>query len=667
MGGHRIVRLRGAGGQGVVFEAAERGTGRLVALKMLLPDASSDDARRFEREIEVLASLDHPRVAALLDTGRHAGRPWFTMRLVEGATITQHAAGSLGPGAAVRLILPACDAVAHAHARGVIHRDLKPDNVRMDAQGEPVVLDFGLAKQKSSADLTQSSAPLGTLTHAAPEMLGGDVRRVDVRADVYSLGVMLYTMVSGRLPLEVPESLAEALEIVRHREPPPPSAHRPELDRDLDAICLRCLAKNPAERYASVLDLQRDLSAWLEGEPVEARGRAPGYRLRKALWRHRVPVVAASLAIAALAAQAVRLSQEVDRAQLEEAKATALATAFTSMLEDVDPESLTGDAGSPDPCERGSAARLLSHVGRRAQYDLDAEPRVRAAIHAAVGHAFLAIGVPARAVAAHVEALTALRSLPDASADELDTAELALLTARTAIASSPEDLEHFADLLTRLRQRSSESPALLATASHQAASVLRREGAAEAALGLAREALDLRRASAGSPREATASAILVAALMNDLGQPADALEILGEAKRQAESSLWRGHPSFARMGHERARALEALGRIDDAVIECEEALFALERSHGGGHPLVAAAAKDAARILSRTGRHSEAARWLQDVLELQRTMHGPHHPATHSTLVMLADELDALGEPREAECLRAEALIIGSRLDLAVP
>ncbi len=676
IGGHRIVRLRGAGGQGVVYEARERGTDRLVALKTLLPGPTADDLRRFEREIEVLALLDHPSIPPLFDKGVHAGRPWFTMRLVDGPSLVAHVdEGGADAARAVRILLRVCDAVAHAHGRGVIHRDLKSDNIRVDQAGEPQVLDFGLAKWVAAPTITLASAPMGTLSHAAPEMLDGDIRKVDVRADVYSLGVILYRLIAGRLPLDLPENLVSAAERVRHQEPEPPSSARSGLDADLDAITLKCLAKSPGERYATVLDLARDLQAWMRHDPVEARGRAPGYRMRKALWRYRWPVAGAMAAVlvlasfvVVLAAQTRELRRERDRARVEENKARTMTAAFTEMIEDVDPERMQVVSPGEIPAVHQTAAALVDRVDRRARYAIDVEPRVRAAMFTAVGHAFMAIGIAPRAAPAYQTSSDILRELGDATADERALADLERAVADGWGAGQQQRAEEqMRTILADLRDRSDSPPALRARTLHELADLLRRRGRTHEALALAREALEIRRASRDNDGEAIKTMILEALLLIDHGEPDDALAVLDAADALAQPMLWVGHPSFARIAHARARALAALGRIDEAVRHAELAFTGLERSFGAAHPLVVAAASEGAAILSRAGRHAEAARRLRDVLSLQRIMLGTNDPSTRDTLVALATELDHLGKPDDAARLRGEAAIVSRRLDLALP
>jgi Flp pilus assembly protein TadD len=272
---------------GVVFRARHRQLGRAVALKMILTGrlASAAEVQRFLVEAEAAAQLDHPGIVPIYEIGEHEGQHFFAMKLVEGGSLAQRLAS---PGRDTRsdvaLLARVARAVQHAHERGILHRDLKPSNILLDADGTPLVTDFGLAKhlapagEQPGASLTQSGAVVGTPSYMAPEQAAGG-RQVTTAADVYALGAILYEMLTGRPPHAGPNPL-EVLVRVLDQDPAPPRELAPRVDRDLEAICLKCLARRPAERYPSAAALADDLEHWLAGEPLSLRTAALATQVR---------------------------------------------------------------------------------------------------------------------------------------------------------------------------------------------------------------------------------------------------------------------------------------------------------------------------------------------------------------------------------------------------
>lgn len=327
--GHNAIpgyELRGEihrGGQGVVYEAIQQSTRRTVAIKIPLhgPFASRSLRRRFEREIELVSALKHPNIIAIIDSGLTLdGRPYLVMDRVDGLPIDLYVRKDrLALDRVLALFASVCAAVNHAHQRGVIHRDLKPSNILIDAYGSPRILDFGLAKAADYAtDVTVSLGGelIGSLPYMSPEqaLSGADVP--DVRSDIYSLGVLLYLLLTGRHPYVVTGSIHEVVRSIV--ETPPMSLRRAwsaeggvrgrharsgrcPLDGELQAIVLKALEKEPERRYQSLGELERDVRQYLAGEPVEAKRQSTAYLLRKGVVRHwRLLTVAAAVAIVAV-------------------------------------------------------------------------------------------------------------------------------------------------------------------------------------------------------------------------------------------------------------------------------------------------------------------------------------------------------------------------------
>ncbi|UCE60274.1 MAG: serine/threonine protein kinase [Phycisphaerales bacterium] len=296
------------GGQGVVYKAFEPSTKRLVALKLLLdgPLATDRQKRRFAREIELASRLHHPNIAAIFASGELRGRPYVVMEYVDGCPIDEYvAAEAFSTRETVAVFLTVCQAVSTAHQNGVIHRDLKPSNILVDADAKPHILDFGLAKDLwddvPERNLSLSGQVIGTLPYLSPEQATGEPDDVDTRADIYSLGVVLYQLVSGRFPYTVTGDRETVLANITSCRPSKPTAllrsksspngaSYGRIDNDLEKVILKALEKDPALRYQSAAAFADDLQRYLCGEAVEAKAASGFYQLRKALRKFRVHV-----------------------------------------------------------------------------------------------------------------------------------------------------------------------------------------------------------------------------------------------------------------------------------------------------------------------------------------------------------------------------------------
>jgi formylglycine-generating enzyme required for sulfatase activity len=301
--GYEILAVLGKGGMGVVYRARQLGANRLVALKMIraVEHASPTERLRFQIETEAVARLQHPHIVQLYEAGEVRGQPSFSLEFCDGGTLTEQLKQQRPtPQQAAQLIETLARAMHYAHLRGVVHRDLKPGNVLLaGAERVPKITDFGLAKRidVEARQVSQSGAIMGTASYMAPEQAAGQVRDTGPAADVYALGALLYECLTGRPPFEGPQHVV--LVSVLHDEPAPPSRRGAKAPADLETICLKCLRKEPARRYASAEELANDLRRFQAGEPIRARPVGAVERTWK--WARRRPAAAALLGVVLLA------------------------------------------------------------------------------------------------------------------------------------------------------------------------------------------------------------------------------------------------------------------------------------------------------------------------------------------------------------------------------
>src|SRR5262249_44203698 len=298
-GDYELLQEIARGGMGVVFKARQVSLNRLVAVKMILAGqlAGEADVRRFKTEAEAAANLDHPNILPIYEVGEHEGQHYFSMKLVEGSSLADAIRSkTLDPRNAVELLAKVARAVHFAYQRGILHRDLKPANVLIDSAGAPYVTDFGLARRvEGDSALTQTGAILGTPAYMAPEQARA-AKQLSTSADVYSLGAILYEILTGRPPFVAATQLDTIL-LVLERDPDDPRRLNPAVDLDLATIALKCLQNEPAKRYGSAEALADDLEHWLRGEPIVARPASPAERLVKWVWRRPAAAATAGLGI----------------------------------------------------------------------------------------------------------------------------------------------------------------------------------------------------------------------------------------------------------------------------------------------------------------------------------------------------------------------------------
>lgn len=313
---YQIIEELPRGGQAVVYKAIQKATKKKVALKILLPTLSqSAKARRyFEREVELAASLHHPNIVTILDSGIAKGQYYFSMEYIRGESLDDYlSARTLSFKQKILLFKKVCEAMTHAHQHGIIHRDLKPSNILVDERGEPHIVDFGLAKSAGPFGASLDTVPMlsltgeikGTVSYMSPEQAEGWADRIDVRSDVYSMTVILYRMLTGRFPYDVSGSMAKALQAIITVEPLRPRQIVHRFDSDVEAILLKGLAKDRFQRYQSAAEFHHDLDCWLQGLPIVAKSISSLYLLKKIVARHTYGSAVVGLVLVILLSSAV--------------------------------------------------------------------------------------------------------------------------------------------------------------------------------------------------------------------------------------------------------------------------------------------------------------------------------------------------------------------------
>lgn len=304
-GSYELLREIGRGGMGVVYAARQPALNRTVAVKLLLSGAHASETalRRFHTEAKAAAGLQHPNIVEIHDYGEVDGQPFYAMDLVEGQNLGELSAGHPLPVERAAMILRELAHAVHcAHHHGVLHRDLKPSNVLIDRDGRPRITDFGLARRLDDANgVTQTGEMLGSPSFTAPEQAAGRPQDIGVATDVYGLGALFYHLLTGRAPFNA-ATPSGTLRLVLEADPPPPRLLNPALPRDLETICLKCLAKEPARRYATAAEVGEDIERFLDNRPIRARPPSTVYRARRFARRYRTGVVAVAAVFAALTA-----------------------------------------------------------------------------------------------------------------------------------------------------------------------------------------------------------------------------------------------------------------------------------------------------------------------------------------------------------------------------
>ncbi len=631
IGDYELIEEISRGAQGIVYRARQPNTNRSVAIKRLAAGrfATSAMRARFTREIETAASLTHPHVVRVYGTEIVGDQPVLAMEWINGQPVDRWALGEPARQRSVEEILSlfatVCDAVHYAHQRGVIHRDLKPSNILVDANDQPHVLDFGLAKlidedDSGAVHLTRTKDFVGTPAYASPEQVRGDPRTIDVRSDVYALGVLLHQMLTGRLPYPDDRNLAELLQAIKEYDPPPPSLANDRLNRELDAIVLKALAKEPDRRYASVDGLAADVRRYLANEPVLAHPPTTAYQFRKLVGRHRVAFAfSATLALVLVifamvtAVMSYRLNNEREAAiaaQREEAKARQIADQVNAFMRDMLTAAEPDRTGGREVTVREALDKSAEKIDART----DLSPEVESAVRGSIGRSYFSLGLlePSRV---HLE--------------------IAVRLAREAYGNEHADVAKHLEAL---------------------ANVHRQEGRLADAHTMMEEVYEIRMAVFEPGHEQTATAILnLAGIAIERNELVIAEALLNQAIEIFIALYGENHQRTIIARLELAAIFHQSGQPAQAVAYLQSLLPMVREAFGPEHTRTLQTLNNLAICLKNLRRYDEAQAFYEELIDTARRMYGEEHPHTINFIGNLGSLHQAKGELDTAEELLRQA------------
>jgi eukaryotic-like serine/threonine-protein kinase len=657
IGPYRLIKRLGEGGMGQVWFAEQLSpVRRSVALKLIKAGIYDDSAlRRFQTERQLLANMDHPAIAKVFDAGATpAGQPYFVMEYVPGTAITEYCDHKkFTVEQRLELFLRVCQGVQHAHQKAILHRDLKPSNilvVEVDGLAMPRIIDFGLAKPltpEASEEIQQTKIGgfVGTPGYMSPEQADPGVRDVDTRTDVYSMGVVLYQLLTGFLPFDTAlwdkQPLEDVLRYLREHEPLQPSTKvssereiltsRAELCSseprqlvntlrgDLDWITMKALEKDRNRRYSAVSEFAADIAHYMNHEPVLARPASSAYRLRKYVRRHRVGVsVAAVVALLVTtfsiiqAMQLQRITRERDRADREAAASKNVSEFLVGLFRVSDPSEARGNSIT--------AREILDQGRARIDTGLAGQPVLQARLIQTMGEVYEALGLYSRARPLFQQALD-----------------------------------------TRRRELGLEHPETLASMDRLSEN-MEREGHYPEAESLARETLDIRRRVFGAEHADTiASMHTLAAITLSEGHYAESERLNRDALQIDRRVFGTEHPLTLTTMSYLARALCEQRKYPEAEELLRRALEAEQRVLGPENAKTLAVMHNLGIALRMSGQAPEAEKIDRDNLEVRRRVLGPEHPETLASMLELAASLDDLHRYAEAEVLYRQNLAVVRR------
>ena len=681
IGAYRILALLGEGGMGTVYQAEQQNPHRIVALKVIKLGVANDQLlRRFEQEAEALGRLQHPGIAQIYEAGTAdtglGPQPYFAMEFIQGRPLMEYAAGRhLNVRSRMELIARICDAVNHAHQRGIIHRDLKPGNILVDENGQPKILDFGVARvTDSDAQATRQTdlgQLIGTLAYMSPEQVLADPLALDTRSDVYALGVILYEMLAGKLPYTTHgKAVHEVVQAIREEDPVPLSSMDRRYRGDVETIAAKALEKDKTRRYASAAELAADIRRYLSDQPIVARAPSASYQLQKFARRHRAVVAGTAAVFLVLAAGVVASTWEAVRARAAERAAVeqrqradqeaAAAKAVNDFLQnDLLAQASAANQSSPNakPDPDLKVRTALDRAAARIEGKFGQQPEVEAAVRATIGQTYLDLGLYPEARRQLERALELQRRL--LGAENPKTLKTMSRLGRAAYLQGK-----YAEAESLLGQTLEISRRVLGSehadtlySMNNLASVYYQQGKYPQAEALDDRALEISRRVLGSEHADTLLSMNnLASDYNVQGKYPQAEAIHSQTMEIRRRLLGSEHPDTLMSMHNLAGDYYAQGKFEKAEALFRQTLESKRRVLGPEHSSTLLSTNSLANVYYAQGKFAQAEALDSQSLEIQRRVLGPEHSSTLLSMNNLANIYTAEGKYAQAEALFSQTL-----------
>lgn len=679
IGSYRILRLVGEGGMGVVYEAQQDQPQRTVALKVIKPGLASPEVlRRFRLESQALGRLQHPGIAQIYEAGTadsgFGPQPYFAMEFIRGESLSSYAdTHRLNVPQRLELMARICDAVDHAHQRGLIHRDLKPANILIDESGQPKILDFGVARLTDSdvqrTQHTDLGQLVGTLAYMSPEQVLADPLELDTRSDVYALGVILYELLAGRLPYTVSARVHEAVKTIQQEDPKRLSSVSRVYRGDLETIAAKALEKDKTRRYGSASALAADIRRYLHNEPIAARPASASYQLQKFARRHRALVTGVAAVFVVLTVGIVATTREAIRAR--RAEQTAVAAEQTAqavndflqndLLAQASANTQAGPGVKPDPDLKVRTA--LDRAAARIEGKFAGQPTVEASIRRTIGRTYRDLGLYPEAQGQLERSLELRRRLLGESHPDLvdamdDVAHLYYLQGKYELA------EPLIGKVVEIRQRvaGDEDPDTLSAMSSLGL-LYGFQGKDGLAAPLLARTLDARRRVSGATHPETLTVMVNLAQVYDRqGKYREAEALFTQALEISRRVRGEEHPETLSAMNNLSSVYRNQGKYAEAESLLDSTLAIRRRVLGEEHPNTLTAMNNLGNIYVDKGKIADAETIFTRLLEIRRRVLGDKHPNTLLTMNNLARVLRFQGKYPQAEALLTNALEIQRRV-----